>query len=667
MAVIEIAKIQIRRGEENITGIPQLDPGEFGWAEDTEHLYIGKRISEGATNDDNTRILTTHDKDSIVDELGGVLRSLLGPRDAGASTATYKYRALAPHIHSTISTIAIKLDTSVSLTDYDVNPSYVAVDITEKLRTAVNDIFKNSSWDVWQRGDARRKLTIPAGNYYISSAIELPPYTSLEGEGQEITILTLTDPTVNMFKTIDALGHTFETNIMSDGPKRSREVTIESMTLQYANAPTLSTTPALLALDNVLNAKVQDVNFKTAIVSTSTTTYGLVGGGIGISIRGTGGGIESGDVNLCENLQINRCQFDSLYTGVDVSGSVVRPVLTNNVLSNLNRGVKLYDSNNILGPTNGLFSNNRFKSIVKEGIWVGTSTNRTMHVSENNFFIQVGNGIGLDDNITTSTNATPVITFYSEGNKTINDYFHRRALADQTTSASFYYAPLVNGRTTIDDTAIFVRNINTTTNSNGGITNVAKIPLNGADQMATVRYQLHNTYVSRKGNIIINIASDGYTSLTDNYNFSATDTIEDGSVTTATGVFSFNPGSTQFVVDLIAHPRFVDVIGVTPYPGVSTPTDQTWYIVDPSADNNAALITSFNTSTENIAVFDTQSYPAVNFNTNTNFILARSIAIPIIIDTQTNLDKNYVLITAKNESTATETISTLEYNINILQ
>jgi hypothetical protein len=30
MAVIEIAKIQVRRGQENLTGMPQLDAGEFG-------------------------------------------------------------------------------------------------------------------------------------------------------------------------------------------------------------------------------------------------------------------------------------------------------------------------------------------------------------------------------------------------------------------------------------------------------------------------------------------------------------------------------------------------------------------------------------------------------------------------------------------------------------
>lgn len=671
MAILEIAKIQIRRGEENVTGIPQLDPGEFGWAQDTEHLYIGKRISEGATNDDNTRILTTQDKSSIVDELGAVLRSLLGPRDAGASTATYRYRALDPHIHSTISTIAIKLDNIVSLTDYNVNPSYLPVDITDKLRTAVNDLFRNSNYDEWQRTDARRKLVIPAGNYNVSSTIELPPYTYLVGEGQEITTLSMIDSSAAMFKTVDALGNYFEAENMLDGPKRAREVTIESMTLQYREPPTDVTAPSLLYLDNVLNARVEDVTFRTALASTETTTFGLVDGGGGITIRGTGGGFESGDANLCENININRCRFDSLYTAIDVSGSVVRTVVTNSILNNLDRGVKLYELDQQISPTNGIISNNRFSNIVKEAIWVSTSSNRTMHISENNFFIQVGNGTDLDDNIVTSTNTTPVITFNSEGNKTINDYFHRRLIADAASpSSNFYYAPLVDGLTIIDDTAIFLREINTTTNANSeGITAIAKIPLTGRDQMATIRYQLYNTFISRKGNVIVNIAGDGFATLTDVYNFSSTNTIEDEAVTTATGTFSFRPNETQFVVDLNANPRFRDVIGVTgaPYPGSPTTTDQTWYIVDPTADNNAALITSFTTASGEIAVFETQSSPVMTFNTNTTFILSRAIATPVTIDTSANLDRNYVSIIAKNESTSTATISTFEYNINILQ
>jgi hypothetical protein len=322
----------------------------------------------------------------------------------------------------------------------------------------------------------------------------------------------------------------------------------------------------------------------------------------------------------------------------------------------------------LLGPTNGLFSNNRFKSIVREGIWVGTSTNRTMHVSENNYFIQVGNGTNLDDNNTTSSNSTPVMTFNSEGNKTINDYFHRRVIADTTTDPNFYYNPLVTGRITIDDSATissFIAAANTTTL---GISNLAKIPLTGVDQYVTVRYQLHNSYISRKGNVILNISSDGFSSITDTYNFTANDQVIDDAVTTATTA-TIVPSPTQFLVNYVDHPSFVQVARGTPFSGTPTLTDQTWFIVDPNNNNNAGLITSFTTSTGNIAVFETQSTPVINFNTTTNFILARSVSVPIVlnVDYVTNALKNYVVLTANNASTATESGCYIEYNINILQ
>lgn len=669
MAILEIAKIQVRRGEENVTGIPQLDPGEFGWAEDTEHLYIGKRISEGAKDDNNTRILTENDQATIIDNLGTTLRSFLSTSTV-ASTATYKYRVSDAHIHSNTSSISVKLDNSVSLTDYlpvGLLISHTPVDITSTLNAAIQDLFNNSTYTSWERADARRKLIIPAGNYLVSSTIELPPYTSLVGEGQEITTLSLTTGTVSMFKTVDAQGNDWVDG-MSDGVKRSREVSIENMTLQYADPQTTSTAKALLSLDNVLDAKIQDVFFKTAIDVTSTTTYGLVNGGIGISIRGQGGGIAAGDVNLCENIQINRCRFDSLYTGIQCTGTVVRPVLTNSILSNLNRGITLYATDLLLGPANGLFSNNRFKSIVREAIWVGTSTNKTIHTSENNYFVQVGNGVGLDDNVTTSTGATPVMTFYTEGNKTINDYFNRRVVADAAVSPNFYYNPLVVGRVTIDDSATISSYVSSATIYNNGISKLTKIPLTGVDQMVTVRYQLHNNYTSRKGNVIINIASDNFTSMTDTYNFTANDQIVDGTVTTATTA-TIVPSTTQFLVNYVDHPAFVQVAGGLPFSGTATLTDQTWFIVDPNNDNNAGLITSFTTSTGNIAVFETQSYPVINFNTTTNFILARSISVPIVlnVDYQNYANKNYVVLTAKNASTSTESGAFMEYNVNILQ
>ena len=68
MAILEIARIQVRRGQENITGVPQLDSGEFGWALDTQQLYIGNGLlAEGAPSEGNTRIMTEHDLFAIYD------------------------------------------------------------------------------------------------------------------------------------------------------------------------------------------------------------------------------------------------------------------------------------------------------------------------------------------------------------------------------------------------------------------------------------------------------------------------------------------------------------------------------------------------------------------------------------------------------------------------
>jgi hypothetical protein len=671
MAILEIAKIQVRRGQENQTGIPQLAPGEFGWAEDTEHLYIGKRISEGATNDSNSRILTENDKSDIIDQLGGIF-STFRPHSQDATTSSYKYRDGISFIHSSISTVAVKSDNSVNLTDYDVRVSSTATDITTKFRLAVNDLFKNSNWSDLARRDARRKLIVPAGNYLINDVIDLPPYTSIEGEGQELTTLTLLSTITNMFRTVDAEGHTYEIG-MSGGVKRSRQVTIKGMTLQYSTSTNNTKSPSLISIDNVLNTIIEDVSFRTAIDTTSTTTYGLVSSGIGISIRGTGGGIESGDTNLCENIQIHRCKFDSLYIGVEGTGTVVRPVITDNVFSNLDRGVSLYAADQHLGPTNGLISSNRFKSIVREAIFVGTSTNKTMHISENNYFVQVGNGRELDDHTTINSTATSIITFYSEGNKTINDYFHRRTVANSTTtSASFYYWPLLTGKAIIDDTAVFTATIGTYTSVTHGIQNLMKIGLTDYDQMVTIRYQLTNTVLSRKGNILLNIGSsststEAFASLTDTYNFSASDLVIEEFISTSTGVLH---SPTQFVVDLDMHNIFRDVIGVSePYPGQPVEIDGTWFIVDTANNNNAAQITYFNTSSANIAVFDTQSAPVMTFDNLNQYTLARAVSSPIVLDMNTTLSTatNYVTLTARNDSTSTATISNIEFNINILQ
>jgi len=50
MAVVQISRIQLRRGKRNEgSGLPQLASGELAWCVDTQELFIGNgAVSEGA-------------------------------------------------------------------------------------------------------------------------------------------------------------------------------------------------------------------------------------------------------------------------------------------------------------------------------------------------------------------------------------------------------------------------------------------------------------------------------------------------------------------------------------------------------------------------------------------------------------------------------------------
>ena len=62
MAVVQISRIQVRRGRKGQTDIPQLASGEIGWAVDSQELFIGNgSVSEGAPFVGNTKILTSAD------------------------------------------------------------------------------------------------------------------------------------------------------------------------------------------------------------------------------------------------------------------------------------------------------------------------------------------------------------------------------------------------------------------------------------------------------------------------------------------------------------------------------------------------------------------------------------------------------------------------------
>ena len=170
-----------------------------------------------------------------------------------------------------------------------------------------------------------------------------------------------------------------------------------------------------------------------------------------------------------------------------------------------------------VGPVNGVIDNNKFWRVAQEAIYIGTTTYTTSSytISSNNTFRDVGNDLG---NVTTQI--TPVVTFNSLGNRSINDYYERRIVPLSTAS---YNYPLVAGPVTFDDSINYATTIGAST-STGYV--VANFPITGREQLVTVNYQMidaANDVFSRTGTLTMNIAPnaglDAFASVSDYYNY----------------------------------------------------------------------------------------------------------------------------------------------------
>ena len=861
MAVIEIAKIQVRRGQENTTGIPQLAPGEFGWAEDTEHLYIGKRIVEGAVDDNNSRILTTNDLNNVFSLLGNAstLTNNVPQIYRGGPTGNY------PWIASTTTTIQTKLDNHVSLTDFGltVTDDTGTVDITDIFRNAVNTLYANSAAQDKSTGQSNytepyRKLMIPAGSYVISGTIELPPFTNIVGEGPNITTLIFNNATTSMFQTVAVDPQTLQTinfyysdpisgKTMTSVSNPPRHIKIADMTLQYSTSSLTATSVALVALDNAKDVIVDNVVFKTQ-AQARQNTYGT-----GIRVQASAVNDSTGDINYSENIQIINCRFDSFRRGVQMIGPTVRPVIENCIFRFLDRGIICSTpSSSVTGPLYGLFTGNKFDRITREGIIVQQNNPGDLpsnHISENNTFVNVGNGTNSDDFITygpssnyfsvvshTATTVpptlpittasftvnvsnqgyavspdfanlgagyhtgnqviipgnlvngaspandilvtitqttgtgqissftfsgtatsfvypTPVISFLSSGNKTVDDYFNRRvyakaqfsgvtsvnivnsgtynsptlyvplkfsgseignidaqgsatlsstvnghvvsvqifnsgygyqntpSVAIDTTyagltvvntatftsvlgnvSSQFYYNPLVAGNVSIKDPVTYTATIFKSTPS-GGVVTLIQAGLSTFGSMAQINYSLTNSHLSRKGQLLVNVASDGYPSITDTYNYDDT-------------LLLVSQGSTAVIAQSDLNIFAVDTsLPQNAIWATINPLDGVWYITssNPASSfyNQSGFLLSKASGGGSILVFQVDSAsPILNFKNTVGanadtWSLLRSDSPDINFNAITNNDKNYVSLTCQNNSTLTDCL--FEYQVDILQ
>lgn len=106
MAVIQISKIQVRRGlQENL---PALDTGEFGWSIDERRLWIGNgTTAEGAPTPGQTEILT------VYSPIGAALSNIAIIEDE-ISALEANVAALQANSTSTVNTITLADNTAVA-------------------------------------------------------------------------------------------------------------------------------------------------------------------------------------------------------------------------------------------------------------------------------------------------------------------------------------------------------------------------------------------------------------------------------------------------------------------------------------------------------------------------------------------------------------------------
>lgn len=168
MAVVQISKIQIRRGKKNsTTGVPQLSSGELAWAVDTQELFIGNgSVAEGAPAVGNSKVLTEHD--NLLDFL-----------------ETYKYGgpAFTPSVPRTFQS---KLDDRISI--YDFGPSNMGagiIDCTPYFQAALSGLFGGTNTS------HRKQLFIPSGHYKIAGDLYVPSNTVMVGENPTESVIMI--------------------------------------------------------------------------------------------------------------------------------------------------------------------------------------------------------------------------------------------------------------------------------------------------------------------------------------------------------------------------------------------------------------------------------------------------------------------------------------------
>jgi hypothetical protein len=415
MAVVQISRIQVRRGQKNTgSGLPQLASGELAWAVDTQELFIGNgSVAEGAPFVGNSKILTT--KDNILELFEQYQYKRTDTTVQTGDDSNY------PILRS----VQDRLDERVSAAEFGAIGGDGTADDTLAIQRAIYQLYLNpASVGLYQ---GRYVLEFGPGIFTFDETIYVPSYTSIVGAGQGRTVFNYTG-TGSAFEFINDTSTIGSPSVIGSSTfnNQPKHVLFRGFTLLLTQANTTG-----LKLNAVRNSVFEDIgingiweltdpveansvaiymNAFSAAVTCKDNVFSRV------SIKSVSYGVYSKQ-DIIGN-DCHSCGFDTLYTGVSYGV-----------------GTNLTSIGQQYGPRNNSISDCTFEDILRQGIKVA---NGTGNISTANRFVNVGNDGGGN-----SQAVYGHIEFDSLSNVSVHDIFDRSSELGSMTATDAYVGEVI--------------------------------------------------------------------------------------------------------------------------------------------------------------------------------------------------------------------------------
>ena len=461
MAVVQISRIQIRRGQKNQgSGLPQLASGELAWAIDSQELFVGNgAVSEGAPYVGNTKVLTEHDNLlDLIDQY--TYKDFVGSSVQTGSDPNFPIER----------SIQERLDERVSVLAFGAIGDGSS-DNTAALQRAIDQLFLNPA--TITGADSRIILEIPAGTYNLSGPLYIPSYCNIMGAGIGKTIFRhLHSESAFIFINDTSTIGSYSSSLSAATVTYNNQA--KFIRLEGFSVRSTASTETMMLLNAVRDSRFTDIELDGTWASLSGSNTDSVGVKLQsvsdivtcerlyfsqLKISGLSYGVFSKhDINRCV---WDQCEFDTLYIGVSFG-----------------QGTDLFSSGQLFGPRQNIISTSRFTNIDREGFIIATGS---ANLSKSNQFKNVGNDGSTNINAVTSH-----IKFTSKGNATQNDWFDR---ADELSESNFNKKYFTSFEGYIQHQSSFVRSVNVT--QQGSQTTLFRLPY-----YASAGYEVKYVYQS---------------------------------------------------------------------------------------------------------------------------------------------------------------------------